>query len=181
MTTHGSHRSARTTQLPTPEPAEVLRCAQCSAARADGERFCESCGHDHAEPATWSVEITADRSYYEQVGSGLPFPDGRPATLLDVTVEEITVGRRESSGVSSADVDLSGPLLDPGVSHRHAVIRCDAGSGLFEVVDLGSTNGTTIDDDEQPIEPNSARQLAAGDAIHVGAWTTIRISPTRAP
>ena len=143
--------------------------------RADDERFCESCGYDHTLPATWSLEISADRSLYERMASGLVFPTGRMATVVVFASDEITIGRRNEARGIDPDVDLSGPLADPGASHRQTAIRRDPASGMFTVVDLGSTNGTTINDGEQPIEPHQAVQLAAGDEIHVGAWTTIRL------
>jgi hypothetical protein len=142
--------------------------------RADSEHFCESCGHDHTLPATWSLEIAADRSHYERMAPGLPFPSGRMPSVVVFDADEITIGRRNDAHGIDPDVDLSGPLADPGASHRHAAIRRDPASGQFAVVDLASTNGTTINDDDQPIEPHQTHELAAGDVIHVGAWTTIR-------
>jgi pSer/pThr/pTyr-binding forkhead associated (FHA) protein len=93
--------------------------------------------------------------------------------VLVFDADEITVGRRSESRAIAPDVDLSGDLADPGVSHAHAVIRRDGASGTYSVVDLGSTNGTTLNDDEESIRPHELVLLKSGDRIHVGAWTTI--------
>ena len=41
--------------------------------------------------------------------------------------------------------------------------------------DLGSTNGTMVNDDPTPIAPQLAIPLADGDRVRVGAWTTITV------
>jgi len=175
MTTGPTNRSVRTEQLPPDDPTLHEACRRCGAALTADARFCESCGYDHADNAIWSVEITASRTQHEQGGSGLPFPTGRVAVVLVFELDEITIGRRNESRNVHPDVDLSGELADPGVSHAHATITRDATSGVFTIVDLGSTNGTTINDDAHPIEPHRPMRLNAGDRIHIGAWTAIEI------
>ena len=176
MTTGPTHPSVRTEQLPPADPVQLPRCPQCGSVRAAEERFCESCGHDHTRPATWSVEISVDPSYHARLASGMVLPAGRMAAVLAFEVDEIRIGRRNEAHGLAPDVDLSGELGDPAVSHLHAAIRRDPASALFTIVDLGSTNGTTINDDEQPLEPHQPVALAPGDQIHVGAWTTIRLT-----
>ena len=90
--------------------------------------------------------------------------------------DEITIGRRDSGRGTDPDVDLSDELADPAVSHLHASIRRDPATGFFTVIDLGSTNGTTINHDQQPIEPDLGVAIVSGDQLHVGAWTTIRFT-----
>ena len=175
MTTGPTNRSTRTEQLPSDGPTSQIACRRCGRARAADERFCESCGHDHAEKGVWSVEISVDRTQYEQGASGLQLPTGRVAAVLVFELDEITIGRRDDSRNVHPDVDLSGELADPGVSHVHAMMRRDARSGGFTIVDLGSTNGTTINDDSQPIEPHRPTPVTPGDRIHIGAWTAIEI------
>jgi FHA domain len=53
---------------------------------------------------------------------------------------------------------------DPKTSSHHAEIRPE-GQG-YSVVDMGSTNGTFIN--EQRIQPNVPRLLAAGDRVRIG-------------
>ena len=45
--------------------------------------------------------------------------------------------------------------------------------GGCTVTDLGSTNGTELNEGEMTLEPGQAHRLVDGDRIHVGAWTTI--------
>lgn len=175
MTTGPTNRSARTEQLPPDDPSQRLGCRGCGRTRVDDARFCETCGHDHTASVVWSVEVSADRAYYERTGSDLPFPITRVPSVLVFEADEITVGRRSEPRGIAPDVDLSGERADPGVSHRHGVIRRDASSGECTIVDLGSTNGTTVNGEEQAIAPHEPVRLHAGDRIHVGAWTTIRI------
>jgi len=48
-------------------------------------------------------------------------------------------------------------------------------SGSYSLVDPGSTNGTTLNDNADPVGVNVPVPLADGDRIHLGAWTTITI------
>lgn len=80
---------------------------------------------------------------------------------------------RHSTG-ESPDIDLSVPPEDPGVSHQHAVLVHQQ-DGSWSVVDQNSTNGTTLNGAEDPIQPYVPVPLKDGDRVHVGAWTTITI------
>jgi Protein of unknown function (DUF3662)/FHA domain len=73
---------------------------------------------------------------------------GREYTLGDRAV----IGRLQGSEVE---------IQDPGASRRHAEIRRDGGD--FVVVDLGSTNGTLVND-----RPVSQATLEDGDRITIG-------------
>jgi hypothetical protein len=46
------------------------------------------------------------------------------------------------------------------------------------VVDQDSTNGTTINGADEPIQPFVPVPLKSGDRVHVGAWTTITLHLT---
>jgi pSer/pThr/pTyr-binding forkhead associated (FHA) protein len=87
---------------------------------------------------------------------------------------EISVGRHSPTRGIRTQIDLSGAPEDPAISHLHAILlRQDDGS--YAVMDPGSSNGTTLNDDPMPIAPNTPVPLADGDRIHLGAWTTITI------
>lgn len=47
--------------------------------------------------------------------------------------------------------------------------------GSWAVVDQNSTNGTTVNGGEEPIQPFVPVPLQDGDRVHVGAWTTITV------
>ncbi|GAA3884853.1 hypothetical protein GCM10022243_57090 [Saccharothrix violaceirubra] len=167
--------------LAEPDPGEspvpaLADCAACGTPREG--RFCEECGHDSLAPVPvvrWHARAAPDRAYFRRVlavggpdADTLVFPvDDRPCRF-DLTGPRVTVGRGGSrSRVPDRELD------DPGVSHLHVEFVAD-GPG-WAVVDLGSTNGTTVDDDPRPLLPHTPRPLADGSRVHLGAWTTITV------
>ncbi|MFH8615427.1 FHA domain-containing protein [Streptomyces sp. NPDC017979] len=130
---------------------------------------------------TWTAVIGPDREYFLAMmqrsgpdASGLVLPAYSPEQQLPLTGTQVTIGRRRQSTGEAPDVDLSVPPEDPGVSHQHAVL-VQQPDGSWAVVDQNSTNGTTINGAEEPIQPYVPVPLANGDRVHVGAWTTITI------
>lgn len=150
-------------------------CPACGAERSGDDRYCEGCGYDFLAPppaaATWEATVTADRAQFERyAATGVAFPDDFPDRCVPLTEDENRIGRG-GHGAPAPEIDLA---ADPGVSRLHAVLeRRDDGSWL--VRDLGSTNGTTVNDDQAPIEPQTAVPLTDGDRVHVGVWTTITL------
>ena len=84
----------------------------------------------------------------------LVLPDGRRVQLAD---QQAIIGRMPDCAV---------PLSDPQVSRQHAAVRPTEHG--YEVVDLGSTNGTLLNG-----HPVREHALADGDVIIIGA-TSIR-------
>ena len=77
---------------------------------------------------------------------------------------QVVVGRGDGAEVV---------LGDRGVSRRHVLIRVDGTTAVIE--DLGSSNGTYVNDD-RIVEP---RRVAEGDAIRIGSSTLeLRVGPT---
>jgi FHA domain-containing protein len=176
------------------EPAEP--CAECGAPRTG--RFCEECGHDSASAArpgsgvpgpprgaavTWSAVVTADRDWFEQVrrrdgpdAGSVEFPPYCPPRRFPLDGERLTIGRRSRSRGIEPDIDLTGPPLDPGVSALHAMLLATPDG--WSVVDLDSTNGTTLRaaDGERTVPPNTPTAVAEHDVLCLGAWTTLRLS-----
>lgn len=131
--------------------------------------------------ASWSATIGPDRSYFMAMmqrsgpeAAGLNLPAYSPEQHLPLAGGQITIGRRRASTGESPDIDLSVPPEDPGVSHQHAVLVQQPDLS-WAVVDQNSTNGTTINGGEEPIQPYVPVPLADGDRVHVGAWTTITV------
>ncbi|MEW2485105.1 FHA domain-containing protein [Streptomyces sp. NPDC048411] len=132
-------------------------------------------------PAGWTAVIAPDRQYFLAMmqrsgpeATGLNLPAYSPEQRLPLTGNQVTIGRRRHSTGESPDVDLSVPPEDPGVSHQHAVLVQQPDGG-WAVVDQNSTNGTTLNGAEDPIQPYVPVPLQDGDQVHVGAWTTITI------
>jgi pSer/pThr/pTyr-binding forkhead associated (FHA) protein len=106
--------------------------------------------------------------------AGLNLPAYSPEQQLTLTGPQVTIGRRRHSTGDTPDIDLSVPPEDPGVSHQHAVLVQQA-DGTWAVIDQNSTNGTTVNGAEEPIQPFVPVPLRDGDRVHVGAWTTITV------
>ncbi|MER7815905.1 FHA domain-containing protein [Streptomyces sp. NPDC096153] len=133
------------------------------------------------EPAGWTAVIAPDREYFMAMmqrsgpeAAGLNLPAYSPEQQLALSGDQITIGRRRHSTGESPDIDLSVPPEDPGVSHQHAVL-VQQPDGSWAVVDQNSTNGTTVNGAEEPIQPYVPVPLQDGDRVHVGAWTTITV------
>jgi pSer/pThr/pTyr-binding forkhead associated (FHA) protein len=105
---------------------------------------------------------------------GLYFPSYSPELRLPLSGDQLTIGRRRHSTGESPDLDHSRAPEDPGVSHKHAVLVRQP-DGTWSVVDQDSTNGTTLNDADDPLDPYVPVPLKDGDRVHVGAWTTITI------
>ncbi|MFI5687118.1 FHA domain-containing protein [Streptomyces sp. NPDC051636] len=132
-------------------------------------------------PATWTATIGPDREYFMAMmqrsgpeATGLNLPAYSPEQQRTLTGNQVTIGRRRHSTGDTPDIDLSVPPEDPGVSHQHAVL-VQQPDGSWAVVDQNSTNGTTVNGSEEPIQPFVPVPLRDGDRVHVGAWTTITI------
>jgi pSer/pThr/pTyr-binding forkhead associated (FHA) protein len=69
------------------------------------------------------------------------------------------------------DPDNDLVLSDDETSRHHARIYCDAATWF--VVDLGSTNGTCLN--EQQLEPHVPHPLAANDTLRLGYATAFRV------
>ncbi|MET9392286.1 FHA domain-containing protein [Streptomyces sp. NPDC006624] len=132
-------------------------------------------------PVTWTATIGPDREYFMAMmqrsgpeAAGLNLPAYSPEQQRTLTGNQLTIGRRRHSTGDTPDIDLSVPPEDPGVSHQHAVL-VQQPDGSWAVVDQNSTNGTTVNGSEEPIQPFVPVPLQDGDRVHVGAWTTITI------
>ncbi|MCP9951615.1 FHA domain-containing protein [Actinomadura madurae] len=133
-------------------------------------------------PAGPCAVIAADRAYFDTVvaemgpdAGGLTFPPYCPERRVPLLGDQIRIGRRSTSRALLPEIDLSTPPEDPGVSHLHAVLLAQP-DGTWNLIDPGSTNGTTVNGGTEPIPVNVPMPVGDGDRIHVGAWTTITLS-----
>jgi hypothetical protein len=124
--------------------------------------------------------VNADREYYaaqvergDIVESEFPFPKYPAERRFSFAADAgpVRIGRASASRGLNPEIDLTGPPLDPAVSHLHAqLIKHDEG---WVVVDLGSANGTRLNDSAEPLEAETEIPVKRGDRIHLGVWTTI--------
>jgi pSer/pThr/pTyr-binding forkhead associated (FHA) protein len=123
--------------------------------------------------------VVADRSYYDSIVSvggpdvaAIQFPGYCPERRFKLSGREIRIGRRSASRGLEPEIDLTGPPLDPGISHMHAVLVAEPDGG-WSVVDPGSENGTMVNGG--PIPTGMRVPLHDGDRIAIGAWTVLTI------
>lgn len=126
----------------------------------------------------WVLVVEADRAFFdsnqaESPTAQLTYPEGRTPTDVALRADEVLIGRRSEGAGVYPEVDLTGPLDDPGVSRRHAVLR-RAGDD-WELVDQGSTNGTRVNAAAVPVTAGQAVTVGDGDRVHVGAWTCLTL------
>jgi hypothetical protein len=167
-------------EVDTSAAALAEPCHWCGAPRSGDDRYCEGCGHDFgalpAAPA-WEAVAAADREQFERVApDGLAFPERYAERRFPLDGAALRIGRsRGRPGETVPEIDLAGEPEDPGVSRLHAVLeRQDDGS--YALRDLGSTNGTTLNEDPKPVGSETAVPLAEGDRIHLGAWTILTLT-----
>jgi hypothetical protein len=182
----GVAEAGATTLLPVVEELETSPsarqepCPVCGAPRLGDDRYCESCGHDFEDPAsataTWEAVVTADRAQFDRLAvAGVSFPDGYSERRFPLREGENRIGRsRGHPSEEAPEIDLAAPPADPGISRLHAVLERRP-DGACVLRDLGSTNGTTLNDEPAQIAPHTDVTLADGDRVRVGAWTTITL------
>jgi hypothetical protein len=168
--------------------AAPASCPVCGA--SINGRFCESCGHDSAlpepavtpaateQPVEWTAVITADKDYYKRViARGGPdtveFPEVFPERRI-ILQDSTLIGRNNRKQGVEPGIDLGIHPVDRGVSTQHAVLRIRE-SGLT-ITDLGSTNGTSVNESDDLLGNGQETPLVDGDRVHVGAWTTITVN-----
>lgn len=159
-------------------PSEVREpCPVCRAPRSGDDRYCEGCGHDFVAPPPttgWEAVVSADRSQFERLGAdGITFPGNYRERRFALDGAAMRIGRqRGQAGEPPPEIDLAGAPEDPGISRLHAVLE-RLPDGGYAIRDLGSTNGTMVNDDPIPLGPDTVVPLADGDRVRIGAWTTI--------
>jgi hypothetical protein len=124
---------------------------------------------------TWEAVVEAERDYYDSGDDHrVPFPSFYPRRVFPLSGPRLLVGRRSESRGIHPEIDLSGAPEDPGISRAHAVFERQPDGG-YALLDPGSTNGTRLNDEPEPIEPHGPVPLQDGDRVYLGAWTRITI------
>ncbi|WP_261574148.1 FHA domain-containing protein [Frankia gtarii] len=128
-----------------------------------------------AGATVWEAIVEAEREYYDSGDDHrVPFPTFYPRRVFALAGEQMLVGRRSESRGIHPDIDLSGAPEDPGISRSHALFE-QLPDGGYAVRDPGSTNGTRLNDEPDPIEPGQPVPLRDGDRVYLGAWTRITL------
>ena len=126
------------------------------------------------------VAISTDADYYAaMVTEGeVPLPDPRPPDHeLELFGSELHIGRTSESRAVHPNIDIEALTGDPAVSTRHAVLRV-ANDGTMTITDVGSTNGTFVDDfNGEPVTQGIPVGLTDDSVVFLGAWTRLAVKP----
>src|SRR6266545_986619 len=130
-----------------PPIADGVACNRCGRVNKAGARFCAGCGAPLGPPPVARLLITTPRGKWEQKIDRMP----------------LRIGRRDPRQNHYPELDLA--EHDRGIASRnHAVINRDG--DYYTVTDLGSTNGTLLN--EALLPPRSPQRLRPGDRIKIG-------------
>ncbi|QVQ52014.1 FHA domain-containing protein [Spiractinospora alimapuensis] len=196
----GAPASSAAASAPPPTPAAPAGspssqyCPDCGLERTGN--FCEGCGFAFNEPlrhvsggqptsggmsVVWTAIVAAEPGYFQILADRgfldpqvVRFPSRAPQRRIRLVGDLIRVGRRNTARGVDPEIDLSEATGDPAISHRHAELRARP-DGTWVVVDVGSSNGTAVNDTEKHITPNAEVALKDGDRIFLGAWTVITL------
>ena len=147
-------------------------CDRCGYDNPLGARFCMSCGEaldarTVVQERTASYDPTADTGPFggddenlDAVAMLVVQRGAKRGSRIALDNEVVTVGRHPESDIFLDDVT---------VSRRHAELR-KAGPG-FEVVDVGSLNGTYVNKDRV-----ERALLSNGDELQVGKFKLVYVS-----
>jgi len=116
----------------------------------------------------WRVSLTVDVSLSADPAAAAMAPVQEPLRTFPLDLPELLIGRvDEKRGIHPEILPH-----DSGISRRHAqFVRQNDGS--FVLVDLNSTNGTTLNG--RLIEPGVPTPVTDGDVITIGQWTRLTI------
>jgi len=128
-----------------------MQCVVCRSKPADVGVLCEDCRDDLPAPVQVTPEQVVSRA-------GLP----TPAALIDRWGRP---HRLDRTAVIGRHLDRSGmAVLEHSISRHHAKLELDP-SGQWHVIDLGSANGTFLN--EQPLTAETPSPVANGDKIGI--------------
>src|SRR5262249_15856798 len=150
------------TSTSTSPAAQREQCPVCATERSGQAPFCEACGHDFSAPtpavAPWEAIVQADRAWFERSASGDKFPAAFRQQRVPLSQGQLRSGRSDGNGAESPEIALD----DPGASRKHAILERQE-DGSYALTDVGSTNGTYINDGTAPIAENQSIALASDD------------------
>lgn len=121
---------------------------------------------DDLDTGMFRVRSAAEAAVEARPGVGSSATSGRGPVRarLEVGGSTYPVSRGSTTIGRGTDTDLR--IDDPGISRRHAEIRLSG--EIAEVIDLGSTNGTVVDDEEV-----RRARLEDGTRIRLGSTTLV--------
>lgn len=161
-------------------PPDRVYCWNCGKPNRPGEVVCVHCGSVLGNTATESPASTRQLENGDSTGADVFKPSStlifrarhsgaifrlRPQDLD----HELVVGRMDSKGIVSPDLDLTHHgAAELGVSRMHMSIRYEAENNQLKIADIGSSNGLFING--QRLVTKEVRVLRNGDQIRLGQF-----------
>ncbi|MGD2079444.1 MAG: FHA domain-containing protein [Chloroflexota bacterium] len=160
----------------------MSHCHECGEAYLDGALFCVECGASLFYGSDSQTTLQVPANEFANAGNGgrpldhrLGFGTKADRIIFIITSsgrrlqsslgKTISIGRADARRGIWPEVDLTLDAgAENGVSRRHALVH-DSDEGVV-LVDLGSTNGTKIND--RPLAPERPYLLNNGDSIDFG-------------
>ena len=144
---------------------QTVFCGFCGGRIAIDDVFCAHCGARQPLGAmAASASLKASRLTAKLIVAGTTELDSSFVLQKDSNL----VGRADPHSNIFPEIDLSKFDRETKVSRRHARIWCEGDTFLVE--DLGSVNGTVINDSVR-LAPRQPRVLDSGDRIRLGETT----------
>ncbi len=144
---------------------QTVFCGFCGGRIAVDDVFCAHCGARQPLGAVGaSASLKASRLTAKLIVAGTTELDSSFVLQKDSNL----LGRADPHSNIFPEIDLSKFDRDTKVSRRHARIWCEGDTFLVE--DLGSVNGTVINDSVR-LAPRQPRVLDSGDRIRLGETT----------
>jgi eukaryotic-like serine/threonine-protein kinase len=144
---------------------QTVFCGFCGGRIAADDVFCAHCGaRQPLGSMAASASLQASRLTAKLIVAGTTELDSSFVLQKDSNL----VGRADPHSNIFPEIDLSRFDHETKVSRRHARIWCEGDTFLVE--DLGSVNGTVINDSVR-LAPRQPRVLDSGDKIRLGETT----------
>ncbi|HZC08349.1 MAG TPA: FHA domain-containing protein [Ktedonobacterales bacterium] len=161
-----------------------MTCPMCKRVNEEGARFCPGCGRLLVEPGREMSSNNAAPTYGAQGSAFTRWGESDPAMVSDATRARVIIRSAPGDGEGGADIAsqrigefaLEGRTVTIGrtqgcditfdgdtlTSRRHATLQCD--DNQYVVTDLGSSNGTFVND----LEIREPTPLRHGDRVLIG-------------
>ena len=158
--TGGMHMSSVATQAGETIAVEMVYCGFCGGRISGDDVFCAHCGKRQPLTAA-SAALKQARATARLVVAGTTELDA----AFNLQKEDNLVGRSDPHSNIFPEIDLTRHDPNTKVSRKHA--RIWRQGGVFLVEDLGSVNGTVINDSVR-LAPRQPRGLESGDRLRLG-------------
>lgn len=159
-------------------------CPNCHHQELEGALFCSECGTKLMGQDGLSTAAIRGTDSNLRVRDGSRKSPASSATTASEAVaslhivrtgqilpligrDEFTIGRVSEGQTILPDIDLTPyEAFGQGVSRLHATFKL--ANGIISVIDLGSSNGTRVNNEK--LDPHKDHQLQHGDVIALGQF-----------